>query len=85
MTLGLTDELAIERTRLANERTLLAYVRTGLAIAASGFGVAQFIPGAAAPASGILLMLAGSATLAIGVWRYAKATRALRRLIERHG
>lgn len=71
----LADELAIERTRLANERTLLAYIRTGLAIIAGGFGIMQFLESAAV--GGGALMLAGIATLAIGVWRFRKSKREL--------
>ncbi|RZK97325.1 MAG: DUF202 domain-containing protein, partial [Hymenobacter sp.] len=36
LSLSLSDQLALQRTRLANERTLLTYVRTSLALL--GFG-----------------------------------------------
>ena len=35
--LGLSDSLALERTKMANERTFLAYVRTSLYFMLSGF------------------------------------------------
>jgi len=37
--LGLTDFLAMERTRLANERTFLAYFRTFVVFLGSGFAI----------------------------------------------
>ena len=37
--LGLTDVLAIERTRLANERTFLAYFRTFIVFLSSGLAI----------------------------------------------
>ena len=41
-TLSLSDELALERTRLANERTNLAYLRTGLALVIAGLSLINF-------------------------------------------
>jgi putative membrane protein len=81
--LSLTDELAVERTRLANERTLLAYVRTGLAIVAGGFAVAEFAGGPMAPAIGAALGVCGVAMLAVGVWRFLRAKNELRMTVER--
>ena len=37
--LSLTDDLAIDRTRLANERTFLAYFRTFIVILSSGLAI----------------------------------------------
>lgn len=37
--LSITDELAIDRTRLANERTFLAYFRTFIVILSSGLAI----------------------------------------------
>ncbi|MDO7847165.1 DUF202 domain-containing protein [Hymenobacter sp. M29] len=42
--LSLTDQLALQRTRLANERTLLTYVRTCLALVGFGLALLQFHP-----------------------------------------
>lgn len=73
----LTDELAIERTRLANERTLLAYIRTGLAIVAGGIGVAHVMRGTLVPILSTVLVLGGIATLIIGMLRFTSAKREL--------
>jgi putative membrane protein len=40
--LSLTDELAVERTRLANERTLLAYIRSSLYFSIAGLTLNSF-------------------------------------------
>ena len=40
--LSLTDELAVERTRLANERTLLAYIRSSLYFSIAGLTINSF-------------------------------------------
>lgn len=42
--LPLSDQLALQRTRLANERTLLTYVRTALALVGFGLTLIQFHP-----------------------------------------
>lgn len=39
--LSLTDNLAIDRTRLANERTFLAYFRTFIVFLSSGFAIVK--------------------------------------------
>jgi putative membrane protein len=82
-TLPLTDQLAVERTRLANERTLLAYVRTGLALIAGGFGVSEFVAGPAAPSAGVAIALGGGVILLIGIWRFIRARNDLRATVER--
>jgi putative membrane protein len=82
-TLPLTDQLAVERTRLANERTLLAYVRTGLALVAGGFGVAEFVAGPAAPSVGVAIAIAGFVMLGVGIWRFMRARNDLRATVER--
>ena len=43
--LTLSDELALERTRLANERTWLAYLRTGMALVIAGLSLINFFRG----------------------------------------
>jgi putative membrane protein len=80
---SLTDELAIERTRLANERTLLAYVRTGLAVAVGGVGIAHFVRGHLALPVGLGLVLLGALALSIGIWRFVRVRGELRELAER--
>jgi putative membrane protein len=69
----LRDQLAVDRTHLANERTLLAYIRTALGCAAGGAALLQFFP----PHSYLvalawLLVAAGGAMLAIGLFRFYK-------------
>lgn len=55
---NLTDQLALERTRLAYERTFLAYLRTGLAIIGAGATGMYFFPDPwLAAASGLLVPL----------------------------
>lgn len=41
LSLSLTDNLAIDRTRLANERTFLAYFRTFIVFLSSGFAIVK--------------------------------------------
>lgn len=80
----LRNVLAADRTELANERTLLAYVRTALAFAITGGSVLHLLTGPLSTIGGVLLLLAGFTTFAIGAWRYRRvharlaASRALR-------
>lgn len=73
---------------LANERTLLAWVRTAVTLIALGFVVARFSyflralaaeahraqpPGSGGGTTlGILLILAGGATIVLSLWRYLR-------------
>ena len=75
--LVLRDYLAAERTVLSNERTFLAYLRTALAFAGGGVSLIFFLASMIADVTGILLIISGVATLAIGVWRYFKTRRSL--------
>jgi len=65
--LSLSDQLALQRTRLANERTLLTYVRTSLALVGFGLALLQFHPerggrlGYSALAAAGLVLLVGLA------------------------
>jgi len=69
----LRDRLAVERTHLANERTLLAYIRTALASAGGGAVLLQFFPSYPALfAASWLLIAAGGAMLAVGLYRFLK-------------
>jgi inner membrane protein YidH len=76
----LRDVLAIDRTVLANERTLLAYVRTVLALLAAGGSVIHFVEAWWALPVGVLLLLAAPLALTIGVWRFRRVNRDLRRV-----
>lgn len=77
--LPLSDRLAISRTDLANERTLLAYVRTALALAAGGVGLVQFFTSPAVVALGWVLIPGGVTVLVVGVVRFQRARRFLRK------
>lgn len=65
------------RTHLANERTFLAWLRTGLSLVAVGIGAASFLPLDIVPGIpyvrilSISLVLAGIATILLGVSRFA--------------
>ncbi len=76
------------REHLANERTLLAWARTAITFIALGFGVSRFdvflrelrrpgggegTSGAFAAAIGLVFVLAGLLTAAVGVMRYVQA------------
>jgi putative membrane protein len=65
----LSDQLALQRTRLANERTLLTYVRTSLALVGFGLALLQFHPERGGRLGYTALAVAG-AVLAVGLWRF---------------
>jgi putative membrane protein len=85
--LKLTDQLAIDRTRLAAERSLMAWIRTALSMIAFGFTIYKFlqalhaqspvpIPRPNAPRN-VGLLLVGIGTFAVAVaaiqhWQYLK-------------
>lgn len=85
--LKLTDQLAIDRTRLAAERSLMAWIRTALSMIAFGFTLYKFlqalhaqspvpIPRPNAPRN-VGLLLVGIGTFAVLVaavqhWRYVR-------------
>jgi putative membrane protein len=85
--LKLTDQLAIDRTRLAAERSLMAWIRTALSMIAFGFTLYKFlqalhaqspvpVPRPNAPRN-VGLLLVGIGTFAVLVaavqhWRYVR-------------
>lgn len=77
----LRDWLALDRTILANERTLLAYIRTSIALLATGgviikiFGVNIWLS-----IIGLLLILAATGTLFLGIIRFKNLARNLRHI-----
>ena len=81
----LRDWLAADRTALANERTLLAYVRTALTLGVAGGSVVHFLEGPVVDALGWTLIGAGAIALAIGVMRFVRMQRQLRRLSKAPG
>ncbi|HSX31056.1 MAG TPA: DUF202 domain-containing protein [Candidatus Saccharimonadales bacterium] len=65
------------RFLLANERTLLAWIRTSLAIEAGGLALA--LTQRHSPVVGIIILLLGAGTAAIGYHRFIVADRSIRR------
>jgi putative membrane protein len=76
----LRDVLAIDRTILANERTLLAYFRTMLALVAAGGSLIHFVQAAWALGVGWAMVVAALLLFGVGVWRYRRVNRDLRRV-----
>ena len=74
--LALSDQLALQRTRLANERTLLTYVRTSLALVGFGLALLQFHPERGGRLGYTALAVAGI-VLAVGLWRFRTHRRQL--------
>lgn len=64
----------------ANERTFLAWVRTVMAIVGLGLAVARIGPGTPPGWSGVALLIAGGAAIAIA---YARMIRLHRRIASR--
>ena len=74
--LALSDQLALQRTRLANERTLLTYVRTSLALVGFGLALLQLHPERGGrlgyTALGVAVIV-----LSVGWWRFRLHRRQL--------
>lgn len=77
--LGLTDFLAMERTRLANERTFLAYFRTFVVFLGSGFAILKMSALSEIIAVGYFLTALAPLLLAIGVGRFVYVKRKLQK------
>jgi putative membrane protein len=77
--LGLTDFLAMERTRLANERTFLAYFRTFIVFLSSGFAILKLSALREILVVGYFLTGLAPALLAIGIGRFIYVKRKLRK------
>ncbi len=76
----LRDELAIDRTLLSNERTLLAYLRSGVALVIAGVTITHFSQETWFRVIGILCIPFGIVVSLIGIARYRKMDRSIRRL-----
>lgn len=74
--LALSDQLALQRTRLANERTLLTYVRTSLALVGFGLALIQLHPTRGGKLGYAALAVAG-VVLAVGGLRFRTHRRRL--------
>ncbi len=78
---SLTDQLALDRTRLANERTLLAYLRTALGFTAAGVTLWRLYPTSAPDrALGFVGIGFGAGLLVVGTYRFVAELRRYRRL-----
>ena len=74
--LSLSDQLALQRTRLANERTLLTYVRTSLALVGFGLALLQLHP-ERGERLGYSALAAAAVVLAVGLARFRVHRRRL--------
>ena len=74
--LTLSDQLALQRTRLANERTLLTYVRTSLALVGFGLALLQFHP-ERGERLGYSALVIAVVVLVVGVLRFRAHRRQL--------
>ena len=75
LNLSLTDNLAIDRTKLANERTFLAYFRTFIVLLSSGFAIVKLDILAEIKWLGYILVIISPIIFLIGVIRYVYVKR----------
>jgi putative membrane protein len=79
---SLSDELAVERTKLAEERTYLAYIRTGFNLVLAGlFFVGYFQTNTAYVWIGYLTVLIGVVFVTYGFYYHEKTKAILNKLI----
>jgi putative membrane protein len=81
--LGLTDDLAIDRTVLAAERTLLAYVRTALALGVIGATLLHFREAHWQIVGGWVCAALGGLVLVIGVVQFLRQRRRMGPVLRR--
>jgi putative membrane protein len=79
----LRDHLAADRTILSNQNTFLAYVRTALTLFVAGVTFVRFFELTLIEIVGWVFMPLGVITFLVGLYRYNKLRRILRRL-HRH-
>lgn len=84
MKLKISDQLAIERTRLANERTFLAYFRTGIVFSSSGFAIVQLQLLEEIAWIGYFLICVGPVLLAVGLIRLSYVRKKIKSLSKQH-
>lgn len=75
--LSLTDELAVERTRLANERTLLAYIRSSLYFSIAGLTLNSFFQLELGWLLELAFWLVAIGILVSGIIRYRRVAKKL--------
>lgn len=80
MELKITDQLAIERTKLANERTFLAYFRTGIVFSSSGFAIVKLELLEEIAMIGYFLIVLGPLLLLVGLIRLSSVKKKIRRV-----
>ena len=80
--LGLSDRLALERTRLANERTVLAYLRTGMALIIAGFSLINFFRENIYVWAGVLCVPLGLGTVVLGWVRFRIKRERIRQVMH---
>lgn len=78
--LGLTDILALDRTRLANERTFLAYFRTFIVFLSSGLAIVKLQVLEDIRWLGYLLTIIGPLMLIVGTVRFFYVKRHLKKM-----
>ena len=76
----LRDYLALDRTKLANERTLLSYIRAFIYFIVSGVGFIELTDNPVYTYIGIALASVSPVFLAVGVYRFLKLKKALKKL-----
>lgn len=82
MELKVTDQLAIERTRLANERTLLAYFRSFIVFLSSGFAVVKLDMLQEIEWVGYALIVIAPMTFIVGLSRFLYVKRKIRKFYK---
>ncbi len=82
MELSLTDNLAIERTRLANERTFLAYFRSAIVFLSSGFAILKLQILDEIEWIGYVLVIIGPVLFFIGLFRLIYLKGAIKRFYK---
>lgn len=82
MELSLTDNLAIERTRLANERTFLAYFRSAIVFLSSGFAIIKLQMLQEIIWIGYALIVIGPMLFFIGLFRLIYVKRTIKKFYK---
>lgn len=77
----LSDQLALERTRLANERTMLAYIRTALVLISLGGGMSQFLSQFFLKLLGIILIMIALLIILVGIFKFCKTRKRWQRIL----
>lgn len=78
--LGLTDILALDRTRLANERTFLAYFRTFIVFISSGLAIVKLDILVDIKWLGYVLTIIGPIMLVVGTARFFYVKRHIKKM-----